>query len=39
MRARMEEHVEEITHRLTDERELVRREYTQERDELNTKVR
>lgn len=38
MRDRMEEHVVEITHKMTDERELARRETQAERDELNEKV-
>lgn len=38
MRNRLEDHVEEITRKLTDERELVRKEYQMERDELNLKV-
>ena len=38
MRGRMEEHVVAITRKMTDERELARRETQQERDELEQKV-
>ena len=39
MRDRMEEHVVEVTRKMTEERELARKENQQERDELNSKVR
>ena len=39
MRDRMEEHVVEVTRKMTEERELARKENHQERDELNSKVR
>ena len=39
MRGRMEEHVIAITRKMTDERELARRETQHERDELELRVR
>ena len=38
MRNRLEDHVEEITRKLSEERDLVRLEYKQEKEELTDKV-